>query len=332
MVEPNIRLLRYFLAVAEELNVGRAARRLYVSQPALSQQLRRLEHDLGVELFHRSSRGMRLTESGAVLLPVAEEVVRAADRLIATAGARPGRRGLVVGFVGNGLGHLNAAVRDDYARRMPRVDLLLRQVEVQDQLESLRSGQVDVALARLPVRETDLTVVPFFAEPRLVCLPAAHRLAGRCHVDVDALAGEVFLAVPERSPRHWREFWLAQPRPGGAPVRLGPSFGTAEEALQLVAAGHGVLLVAATFRDGYSREELRFVPVRGLAPSRVALAWRGEQPPPGGRELLTTLRSVAARTERGGAAAFAALGCEHGDGAAEHRDGSPGAATGARSA
>lgn len=311
MHEFNLRLLRYFAAVADEGNVGRAAASLFVSQPALSQQIRRLEAELGLTLFHRSSRGMHLTAAGEQILAPTRNLLAAAQALRNSVLASRGG-GLRLGFIGNGLGQLNAEIRAALRERLPETDLMMRQLEQRDHVLAVLSGAVDVALVRLPVREETLTVVPVFAEPRLLCLPTGHPLAGRCHVTIGELATEVFLDVADGVPRHWREFWLVEPRPGGEPVRLGPAFSTAEEALQLVAGGKGVVLVAASFVDGYRRSELAFVPVADIGPSEVGLAWRGATPPSGGRELLESVREVVGAQPGFGSEAFRRLGCSHG--------------------
>ncbi|PZG90206.1 hypothetical protein C1I97_30670 [Streptomyces sp. NTH33] len=146
-MELGLRLLRYFTAVAEDLHFGRAAQHLHISQPALSVQIRKLEHIFGVELSRRTSRHVELTAAGEAVLVETRKTLAAADRTIAV--ARSAARGkashLMVGFVAHAAAELTPAILEEFGRRHPHVDVRIRQFTFPDPLAGL--GDVDVASA-----------------------------------------------------------------------------------------------------------------------------------------------------------------------------------------
>ncbi|SER18563.1 LysR substrate binding domain-containing protein [Lentzea xinjiangensis] len=145
----ELRTLRYFVAVAEELHFGRAAQRLHMSQPPLSRAIKHLENDLGAALLQRSSAGVRLTEAGETLLVEARALLEQADRIR----GKLRRTTLTVGMLGdNGGARLAAAFR----RRHPDVEVRVRETDLTDPTCGLRTGQVDVALTRGPFDKTGL--------------------------------------------------------------------------------------------------------------------------------------------------------------------------------
>ncbi len=193
--------LRYFVAVAEELHFTRAAERLFISQPALSKQIGMLERQLGAPLFERNRHGVSLTPVGAALLPHARRVLAewdtawaAAERAKATQ-----RATLVVGMsTSPGRGGLLPAIRSRFTAIHPEATVKLRQVSWDDSTAGLADGTADVAFVWLPVPKPGrYTWVVVAEEPRLVAMPATHRLAGQAVVNVSDLLDEPFLALPE---------------------------------------------------------------------------------------------------------------------------------------
>ncbi|MEV7126142.1 LysR family transcriptional regulator [Streptomyces sp. NPDC093260] len=273
----HMRELRYFATVAEELHFTRAAERLYVSQPALSKQIRALEKQLGVELFRRTPQGAALTEAGAALLPYAHRVLAEWERgAAAVAEVRAAQRGtLVVGMsTSPGRGGLLPAIRSRFTAAEPQASVRLRQASWDDPTAGLADGTVDVAFVWLPLpgaEEYDWTVVA--EEPRLVALPATHPLAARTEIDFADLAGEPFLALP-RSAGPLRDHWLALDARGGAEPRIGAEVASTEETYEALVAGLGVCLVASGNVPLVSLGGVTARPVRGIGPSRYALAWR----------------------------------------------------------
>lgn len=278
-MDVHVRDLRYFVAVAEELHFTRAAERLYVSQPALSKQVRALERQLGVELFRRDPQGVTLTAAGTALLPHARRVLDAwSEGSAALEAARAAARGtLVVGMsTSPGRGGLLPAIRSRFTATHPDIVLRLRQVSWEDPTAGLADGDADIAFVWLPLPDAGRygwTVVA--EEPRLVALPQTHRLASRAEIDFTDLMDEPFLALPAGAGP-LRDYWLALEERGGRAPRIGAEIAGTEETYEALVAGLGVCLVATGNAPLITLGGVVTRPVRGLAPSRYALAWRRE--------------------------------------------------------
>jgi DNA-binding transcriptional LysR family regulator len=274
-MDVRVQDLRYFVAVAEELSFTRAADRLYVSQPALSKQIRQLETAMRVTLFTRDRRTVTLTAAGQTLLPRARQIIDAWDgarRAVAETAAEQ-KATLTVGFqtrIGRGLiPTITARMRE----LLPGWRLLFRQVSWDDPTVGLAGGDADVAIAWLPVPdngEYGWNVVS--TEDRWVALPRSHRLAAGDVVPFADLAEEPFIALPAAAGP-MREFWLAA-ADRTKPARIAAEAETAEETFEAVAAGLGVALVAAGNAEIYQREDVVARPVAGLAPCQLAVVWR----------------------------------------------------------
>lgn len=273
-VDAHVRDLRSFLVVADELSFTRAAEVLFVSQPALSKQVRALETRLRTELFTRGHRSIALTEAGSALLVRARRIVAEWDGAVAdvTAVASAARHTLVVGFhtrIGRGLVPVVTAALE---QRLPGWQLRFRQVPWGDPAVGLHDGTVDVAVAWLPVAGSGISHRVAATEPRWVALPAAHPLAARATVPFAALAEEPFVALPA-SAGLMREFWLAADH-RTTPVRIAAEATTADEAFEAVAAGLGVALLAAGNAEIYRRDDVVCRPVPDLPPCELAVMWR----------------------------------------------------------
>ena len=278
-VDADLRLLRYFVAVAEELHFGRAAERLFVSQPALSQQIRKLESDVGATLFLRDRRSVALTDAGAALLGPARAAVAAGEEfsLAARHQARAQRRELVVGFHTRWPGNFLPQVLRDYRTLRPGVTVRLSQYDFGDTSAGLRTGETDAALIHLPVSGDELRWQPLSSEPRVVMLAEDHPLADRATVTVhELLAHPTAWAVPPDADPVWRDFWSAAPErsaAGGQDVdRVQPM--TQEALFQVIAGGTAVGLTYAAMEAVYHPPGLRFVPVADIDPAVMAVSWR----------------------------------------------------------
>lgn len=292
---PELRSLRYFVAVAEELHFGKAATRLHISQPSLSVQIRKLEHSLGARLFERTSRHVELTVVGKVLLNEAHRLLTGADRLVAT--TREAARGvhgtLVVGFQGNAAAELTPKILTAFQTRHPRVQVEMRSHDFADPYVGLVNGSVDVAFVRPPLLVLDwLNIETLFIEPRLLVTSTASELAGRPRVSVEEVASEAF--VGRRAPEYWRDFWLATDSRGSHPVKLGADVGSVDECFEAILAGRGVAFTQASTQRFYDRPGLTFIPVDGLPPSTLAIAWRNDMDAPPVNDFIETARMLAA--------------------------------------
>ncbi len=282
----HVRDLRYFVAVAEELHFTRAAEKLYVSQPALSKQIRALERQLGAQLFLRDRQGVALTAAGTALLPYAERVLavwaEGASALAEVSAAE--RSTLVVGMsTSPGRGGLLPAIRSRFTAARPEANVRLRQVSWDDPTAGLADGDTDVAFVWLPLPDAeryDWTVVA--EEPRLVALPDSHPLAARAEVDFADLVDEPFLALPPGAGP-LRDYWLALDERGGQLPRIGAEIASTEETYEALVAGLGICLVAAGNARLITLGGVITRPVHGISPSRYALAWRRKD---GGRPLV----------------------------------------------
>lgn len=293
--EVDLRLLRYFATTAEELHFGRAAARLHLSQPTLSIQIRRLEQLLGVQLLDRSSRHVQLTAAGAVLLEESRRLLAAAERAVeATRQAARGSCGrLVVGFLANAAAELTHRVLQDFRAVHPGVQLTMQQFDFRDPSAGLTSGATDVAFVRPPLAaEPWLASEPLFAEPRLLVVSTEQPLAAEPTVPVARVLQEPFVAC--RAPEYWRDFWLAADHRNGHPVRIGAEAATVDECLEAILEGRGVAFTQASSRRYYARPGLAFVPVTGLTPTVVALAWRRDAETPLVRDFIARARHLAA--------------------------------------
>jgi DNA-binding transcriptional LysR family regulator len=201
---PELRHLRYFVAVAEELNFSRAARRLRMAQPPLSVAIRQLEAELGTELFRRSSREVTLTEAGEVFLARARRTLAEAEGAVAAAKrAAAGELGsLHIGFSWSARFETLPALGQAFRLERPEVELLTEEVWNSRMADVLRDGTVDVAVALCPEVAGDLTYAPIRREGVVALLAAAHPLAGEQAIDLATLENEEFVLFPrELAPR-----------------------------------------------------------------------------------------------------------------------------------
>jgi DNA-binding transcriptional LysR family regulator len=292
--------LRYFVAVAEELHFTRAAERLFVSQPALSKQVRMLERQLGAPLFERDRQGVRLTHMGAALLPHARQVLAAWDAAWKAAELAKGqqRATLVVGMsTSPGRGGLLPAIRSRFTAAHPEARVNLHQISWDDPTAGLAGGTADVAFVWLPVPGPGRYMwIVVAEEPRLVAMPQTHRLAGREVIDFGELLDEPFLALPAGAGP-LRDHWLALDARDGRPPRIGAEIASTDETYEALVGGQGICLVAAGNAPLIALEGVITRPVRGLSPSQLALAWRTGDHRPLVMDYARACRQAAQRTK-----------------------------------
>ncbi|MFE5556662.1 LysR family transcriptional regulator [Streptomyces sp. NPDC056544] len=269
----DTRLLRYFAAVAEEGSLTGAAQRLFVSQPALTKQIRRLEDGLGVRLFARSRSGMALTRAGRELASRVPALLDGWDEAVQATGRAA--RVLRLGFLDAGAVGAVPEVIAEFRRAQPQWRVELRQFDWSDPSAGLARGEVDAAVVRLPFPgQESLAVRELFVEERGVLLPARHPLANSETVEFRELLDEPFVAAGAETGAEtgaWREYWLATEERDGHPVRVGAVTSRPDEWLGAVAGGC-VALAPASVPRFYSHPDVVFRPVSGVSPSRVGLA------------------------------------------------------------
>jgi DNA-binding transcriptional LysR family regulator len=274
-MDVDTRLLRYFAAVADEGNLTRAAQRLFVSQPALTKQIRQLEAQLGVTLFTRSRAGMALTDAGRMLAEHSPNLVSAWDTALRETRSADSRaaRVLRVGFVASAANEHTQDIIAAFARRRPGWRVDMRQTEWSDPTAGLADGHVDAALLRLPFpRQDAFHVETLLTEPRWVALPATHRLAEHTEIAFHDLWDEPFVATPADSG-WWRDYWLATDERNDHPVRIGATAHNPDEWLTAIANGYGISLTPEATARFYQRPGVIYRPVTGVSPSQVGIAW-----------------------------------------------------------
>ncbi|MBT2510703.1 LysR family transcriptional regulator [Streptomyces sp. ISL-98] len=274
-MDVHTRLLRSFVAVAEEGNLTRAAERLFVSQPALTKQIKQLETLLGLALFTRSRAGMALTGPGRTLAERIPALLSDWDQVLSDTrtAARRAARVLRIGFLASAANETTPGIIAAFARRRPGWRAEMRQASWSNPTAGLADADVDVALLRLPFPGQDaLRVEVLFTEPRWVALPAAHPLAARERIPFRDLWDEPFVAAPPETGA-WREYWLATDEREGQPVRVGAVTDQPDDWLSAIANGYGIALTPESSARFYARPGVTYRPVSGLSPSRVGVAW-----------------------------------------------------------
>ncbi|WP_328391922.1 LysR family transcriptional regulator [Nocardia sp. NBC_00416] len=271
----DTRLLRYFSAVAAEGHLTRAAERLYVSQPALTKQIKQLETLLGVRLFVRSRAGMTLTEAGETLAEAAPGLLTGWDLALQRTRhtAAMAARVLRVGFLASAANEATPRIIAEFSRRQPGWRVEMRQSSWGDPSGGLDDGEVDIALLRLPFPGQDaLRVRELFSEPRWVALSSSHPLADRETIAFSELLDESFVAAPGETGE-WRDYWLGVDERDGRVPRIGAVTDQPDEWLSAIANGYGVALAPESSARFYARPGITYRPLTGVAPSAVGVAW-----------------------------------------------------------
>ena len=281
MSSMELRHLRYFVAVAEELHFRRAAERLHMSQPPLSQQIRRLEEDVGATLLTRNQRRVELTAAGAAYYARARDILDAVED--AAREARRVQRGEVgrldVGFVGSAVYSIVPELLRAFRAAYPEVGLRLRELGTSEQLRRLEDGGLDVGFLRSPGGRPGLTIETVLREPVVVALPDGHRLAAAAEVRVEELAGEPLVLMTRAGAPGLRDA-LAPVTEGLGEEAIVQEVAEMQTVIGLVAAGVGISLVPDSVR-ALARSGVVYRPLDG-EPPQVALsaAWRtGDESP-----------------------------------------------------
>ena len=271
--------MRHFVAVAEELHFGRAAARLNMAQPPLSQSIKRLELALGFMLLERSNRRVELTPAGRIFLDEAKRTLAQAEGAVRLArqAAADELAELSVGFVSSALYHVLPAALRRCRERFPTVRIRLDEQPTDTQLDMLQKGQLDVGFVHPPLKGTGpLEVMPIYRDPIVAAIPLDNPLAKDDAIELAALAAEDFILFPYRlGPHLYRDILSACRKAGFAP-NIAQEARLMHTILSLVATGMGVSLVPAGAKS-MRIDGVAFLPIAD-APRELAwelvLAWR----------------------------------------------------------
>jgi DNA-binding transcriptional LysR family regulator len=261
----ELRHLRYFVAVAEELNFRRAAERMYVAQGAFSEQIRKLECELGVRLLDRAPRGVSLTFAGSAFLPEARRVLHQAE--VAQLAARNARdhatNRLRIGYTQASLPTCVPRAVQRLAAAMPLLDTSLEPGSADEHINAIRAEWLEAAVVSLPASTAGLRVTPLGEQRAVAALPANHEQAMRREIGLEQLAPDRIVVLPRESNRPLYDGILAACRAAGLSPNLVemPDAGL-EQALLAVASGAGPALLPESVAERYGAPGVRFVPLR----------------------------------------------------------------------
>jgi DNA-binding transcriptional LysR family regulator len=291
----EMRQLRYFIAVAEELHFGRAAERVNICQPPLSQQIKNLEEELGTQLFHRKNKRISLTEAGTAFLEDAKEILRRVDTAVEK--VRGIGRG-VVGQISLGLvlPAMDTFVPDAiraFRSHYPMVEIQLSEMGTLAQVAALRANSIHMGIMRLFQHDaTGFIVEKIVEEPYVLAIPSGHRLASLDAVPLGALDGEPLIFFPRRSHPALHDKIVACFSAAGSTPVIAQEATTKFTSIALVAAGLGVALVPASAQK-QSRPGVAYRPIAGDIPTvELSLVWRAETETAALRNLIDTIHAV----------------------------------------
>ncbi len=291
----ELRQLRYFLAIAEELHFGRAAARLHIAQPSLTQQIQNLETELGVQLFSRSKRKVELTEAGQFFLVEARLVLEHTAQAVQVA-QRAGRGELgrlSLAYAGATMYSVLPPILQEFHARYPSVDLKVNEVSTEQQFSLFDQNLIHVGLLHPPVRRNDIACETIFREPMILALPENHPLATQEKIALEDLADQSFILFQRQQGPWLHDRIMSLCQQAGFSPRIVQETCPPNAVLGFVAAEIGIAFVA---------ESLQFVPRPGviyrplselLIELETAITWRKAAASPVLHAFLDIVRGVA---------------------------------------
>lgn len=281
----SLRLLRYYEALASELNYRKAAERLFISQPALSAAIRQLEGYVGDRLFDRDTHSVALTAVGREWLPYVREALREVDSAIDVVATLVGNAQIRLGYL-TGMGaDLLFELLDGVEQDLAGLSIETTEYDFSDPTAGLGSGASDIALLRPPVDVADLEMVVVAEESWVACLPRAHRFANRAELHISELLDEPIVVAPTSAGR-WRDYWMATDARNGRPANIVAEAANYEAETTLIARGVGISFTTSSLIRLYDRPGIQFVPIVDRPVSYTSLAWRSGRLTTSGRQLV----------------------------------------------
>ena len=263
----ELRHLRYFVAVAEELHFRRAAERLHVAQPAVSEQIRKLEDELGVRLFDRTQRNVALTDAGAALLTEAHRVLRQAEAARLAARSASNRPGLRIGYVPTALLASIPRTLRRLIAAMPTLQTTMEPGCGLELVDAVRAGELDVAVVSLPTPTAGVRVTALGEQRAVAVFPVGHEHAVKPQVRLEQIAPERIVVLPRDADRPFYDGVLAACCAAGiSPTLIEMPDGQVDRLLLAVAAGAGMAVLPECVSERYADAGVRFVPLDGESP------------------------------------------------------------------
>ncbi len=294
----DVRRLRYFIAVAEEMHFGRAARRLNIAQPALSRQVAQLELALAAELFDRARSQIRLTAAAEALLPHARDILRRIDQAgaIVRRAAEGGTGVLNIGFVGSATYSVLPDILKAYRAAYPSVELVLHAMNTSELRQALVERRIDTAFARPSIKDAEIVNETIMVEPLIVALPDGDPLAGEAAVSLEALRSRAFVLYPRHPRPSFADRIIEICQASGFSPAVAQETMELQTALGLVAVGVGVSLVPASVERSH-RHGVAYRPLATSGPTTdLSLSYRGDNNSPLLEKFRATVEAVVAHT------------------------------------
>ena len=289
----ELRHLKYFVAVAEELHFGRAAAKVQITQPVISDQIRRLEQELGVKLFFRTKRTVQLTEPGKIFFEEVKEILQRVEKAVsAVQKADRGELGsLIIGYTGPALYTLLPKIIRTFREYYPQVELILKEICTHEQVEALQSGDIEVGFLHPPI-EADFEFISIMTEKMVLALPEDHPLATLTQVPISKLSDQPFILFPRKVGPHLYNRILSICQQAGFSPKVVQEVTPQPTIIGLVAAGIGVSFVSDSLqnlnRPGVVYRKLD-VPTPEL---ELVAAWKSEKISPVLQKFLQVVQHL----------------------------------------
>ncbi len=272
----ELRHLRYFLTLAEELHFGRAAERLHIAQPPLSQQIRQLETELGFELFYRTKRKVQLTEAGQVFLEEVQQIFKQLEQAIQV--GRQTSRGemgqLVIGFVSSAPYNILPNILRSFRSSLPEVRLELHELTTNEQFRWLRESRIDVGFVRPPIEDDTLNFETIFQEYLIIALPDTHQLANQSDICLPWLKNEPFILFPRLLAPGLYDLIISLCQQAGFSPNVTQEAIQMHTIVSLVAGGLGIAIVPESLQN-LQRTGVVYKVVKEATPkTAIAIIWR----------------------------------------------------------
>jgi DNA-binding transcriptional LysR family regulator len=291
----ELRHLRYFIAVAEELNFTRAADHLNMAQPPLSQQIHQLESELGVELFLRTKRQVELTAAGEIFLKYAYKILNYIEKAFdAAQRAQRGEIGkITIGFTGTTTFDILPTLIQSYRRCFPLVDVSVLQLGTADQIHCLLNGEINIGILYAPIEDSRLSLEIIRQEPFIIAMPENHPLAAdSTPIEVQELSEELFIMTARKTGQSYYDIIVNICHHAGFSPNIEQEVHELQTSISLVAAGMGIALVPSSIQNvqinGIIYRQLK----NSTSTLKTALAWRNDENSPFVHSFITLAKEI----------------------------------------